>query len=990
MEEEINLATFQFDTAKLESSLDSLQNRMFELKKENEGYANQMKAVQKATQELSVQQLKLAQSGEELSDEYKENEKLLKDLNESEKQLYKNQQNVVISQGRVRQEITATTTQLKAYMTAESQQTTLMQSANVALSKEIQNINQARASNTELLRVRNQLNPAIKEEAALITQLNQRLDSNNEFIKENASEYEKQKFNIGNYTESIKEAIGESGLFGGKLQQVTQVFQTFSPIFNTLNADIKNTINQMNFFGSSTQTAGTQATNTAQGTQQLTMAQKALAVGLNVATGAARVFTLALAATGIGLIIGAVVLLIGYFKTFDPIVDKLEQAFSAVGAAVRVFQQAIVSVFSSLENLGKFISDPIGSLKELAGAMGEAASAASNLKERQQELEDAQRAQSVANKKQEGEINRLMLQSKDRAKSEQERIDLLNKAEKINQDNFKQNQKLSQQQTENAIESARISGKLNEQEISNLRKRGTEYAIFLLNEGKITEDEVKLIEDAENAKIEIYNRSTSEQEKIINRRNLQLEKQEAEAKKASEDEEKRQQKAIENAKKRQDEAIKSMQTELDFYLESQGERKKSMQEQLEIDKEVMRQSLAINKAEFEAKKLTKREYELANLEATNEFAKKQVEATIENANIEFELFKLNNQRKIDENKFFSDELYRQELARIEKLNEAEKANLQLQFDNKLINQQELDLALAELKVSNDALKDETEATREQAKKDKALADQIIQDELNAERFEYDLALQMERYNREYAERKAIAEKNGADMIAFEQNEANKKKLIEQTVQNNKLQLASQTFGNLIALAGKESAVGKALAIAQTTIDTYQSATAAYKAMAGIPVYGPALGGVAAGVAVASGLANVKKIVSVKEPKTAQKAPGYASGIIGLSGAGTSTSDSINARLSNGESVLTARATAMFPNLLGAMNQMGGGVGLNGMTASESGLIQNNISSATNNEAFIASISEAVYIATLNGSSQGSEKGLTNLSDNRQIMENAKF
>jgi hypothetical protein len=75
---------------------------------------------------------------------------------------------------------------------------------------------------------------------------------------------------------------------------------------------------------------------------------------------------------------------------------------------------------------------------------------------------------------------------------------------------------------------------------------------------------------------------------------------------------------------------------------------------------------------------------------------------------------------------------------------------------------------------------------------------------------------------------------------------------------NTLQQASQ-------LLGESTASGKALAVASTTIQTYQSATAAYASLAGIPVVGPALGGIAAGVAVASGLANVKKILAVKVP-----------------------------------------------------------------------------------------------------------------------------
>lgn len=45
----------------------------------------------------------------------------------------------------------------------------------------------------------------------------------------------------------------------------------------------------------------------------------------------------------------------------------------------------------------------------------------------------------------------------------------------------------------------------------------------------------------------------------------------------------------------------------------------------------------------------------------------------------------------------------------------------------------------------------------------------------------------------------------------------------------------------------------------------------------------------------------------------------------VSGEGSGTSDSIPARLSNGESVLNARATSMFAPILSPLNQMGGGV-----------------------------------------------------------------
>ncbi len=80
-----------------------------------------------------------------------------------------------------------------------------------------------------------------------------------------------------------------------------------------------------------------------------------------------------------------------------------------------------------------------------------------------------------------------------------------------------------------------------------------------------------------------------------------------------------------------------------------------------------------------------------------------------------------------------------------------------------------------------------------------------------------------------------------------------------------LQGIGGALNNLANLAGKQTAVGKALAIASTTIDTYQSAIAAFKSLAGIPYVGPVLGGIAAAAAVANGIAAVKKIVSTKIP-----------------------------------------------------------------------------------------------------------------------------
>ena len=150
-----------------------------------------------------------------------------------------------------------------------------------------------------------------------------------------------------------------------------------------------------------------------------------------------------------------------------------------------------------------------------------------------------------------------------------------------------------------------------------------------------------------------------------------------------------------------------------------------------------------------------------------------------------------------------------------------------------------------------------------------------------------------------------------------------------------LEAISSMLGSASALLGENTVAGKATAVAQTTIDTYLAAQKAYASLVGIPIVGPALAGVAAGIAVAGGLMNVKKILSVQVPSTggsggggnsapAAPAPSkFASGGY-VTGQGTSTSDSIPAMLSNGESVINANSTAMFGGLLNQINQAGGG------------------------------------------------------------------
>lgn len=101
---------------------------------------------------------------------------------------------------------------------------------------------------------------------------------------------------------------------------------------------------------------------------------------------------------------------------------------------------------------------------------------------------------------------------------------------------------------------------------------------------------------------------------------------------------------------------------------------------------------------------------------------------------------------------------------------------------------------------------------------------------------------------------------------------------------------------------------QAVAIVQTIINTAQAIVA--QLANPTPYVGIAL----AAVAAATGAAQIGVISSQQPPPP----PKFATGVIGLNGPGTETSDSIPAYLSKGESVMTAKATKQFAPMLAQM------------------------------------------------------------------------
>ena len=113
--------------------------------------------------------------------------------------------------------------------------------------------------------------------------------------------------------------------------------------------------------------------------------------------------------------------------------------------------------------------------------------------------------------------------------------------------------------------------------------------------------------------------------------------------------------------------------------------------------------------------------------------------------------------------------------------------------------------------------------------------------------------------------KVIDDKYAADSKQIAKDEAQYKKDLRKLEVNDALNASADVLDSVVQLVGEGSAAGKAAAVASATIQTYTSATAAYASVVGVPFVGPVLAPIAAGVAVAAGIMNVKKILSTKTP-----------------------------------------------------------------------------------------------------------------------------
>ena len=657
--------------------------------------------------------------------------------------------------------------------------------------------------------------------------------------------------NVGNYTQSILEASKSMGVFGG----------TFGNAIGTLQS----------------------AKQGLEGVKAGFEASKGGATGF---AGAMNVVKSAIAATGIGLLIIALGLLVSWLSKIDPVVDKAQQIFAGFAAAIDVvkstilrFVDGIKSVGDLMSKLGSIIANPIDSFKQLAGSMAEAAVEAARLKEAQQDLADAQQVQEVMTARANQQIKELILQSKNRSTSEKERQELLAKAAKLDQEEYDRRSRLAEEDLRINEAAIKTKADLNAQEIANLKQKGIEYAIELLNQGKLTDEDVEAYKKALLTKIAILDESTARQEKIQNQSDALEEKRIAKAQAAAKAAEEAEKKRQAEAKKKQEAILQAMQEELDLQDALSGKNKTESQlaqrYQLELDllnEQLAQKLISETKYQTELAKIQD-EYMAASEERLNRIAA-EAEA--------FAKAELENEKKAIE-------------ARIAVFNE---------------------------------LNDRKNADRELARQ------AIITDyenELEIRRLQGESAynLKLEQLDREKAAELKAAEQMGAQKnLIYQKYELAKQQITKEANRAN-LAIISDSLGKVSELLGKNTVAGKAAGIAQATINTYLGVSQVLAAPpSGPEPFNTITKAISIATTIATGIANVANIARVP---TKFEAGGLAAGITGgrrHSSGGTKYygEDGHVVELEAGENwYVLNRGASKAINSLSALNEHYGGV-----------------------------------------------------------------
>jgi hypothetical protein len=713
-------------------------------------------------------------------------------------------------------------------------------------------------------------------------ELKNKINEVTDALKDGEEETQRYYRNVGNYKEAIIEAANANIPF---VEQINQMVTSVTGLKDYLSGVKEEMV------------------AVTSGTSGLTKVLKLLKV--------------ALVSTGIGALVVALGSLVSWFTKTQKGVETANKIMGAFGATVNVIIDRVSKLGSALVNLftgnfkqagedAKAVFSGIG--KEIADETKQAWKLAEVLNE----IDKKEVMLSMSRAANRAEIEKLKKAADDQTLSTQERIKAAEKAAEIEKKDLNVQTQLAEARLANTLGFTKMTG-----EVRRLMEQ--------IKAGDVTADEVigklglsdSTIEDLRNFRDQFnelqelmedsYGRQTEQQNTLNSIRQEGVDKakeakqKELEAVRAAEDamlalvKDKCEQarKEIELTYSRQIEDLRArLKTESDLTVKARqaiNDQIKALEQQKaaelqklseeELQKEIDNRTKLISLQLEAVRKGSEQEYQL------------RMQQLLAQRDAELADKELTEQMKlaiVDKYDKQMDDLI---LQREQEISEKQQEAVRLRMENEIMQLQQSGAS-------------ELEILQEQASQKLELLNSIQQQEGESEQEFLNRKLQA---NQEYIDaKKAIADKE----VEIEQV---KFQAIETIISG--LSSAFETLGE----NNKTFAIlSKTLALAEIAINTGKALAAGIAQAQSVPF--PAnLAAIA--TTVATILSNIA--VATKTVKSAKFATG---GLV--TGPGTGTSDSIPAQLSNGESVITARATSMFAPLLSSFNQMGGGVPIN--------------------------------------------------------------
>ena len=724
-------------------------------------------------------------------------------------------------------------------------------------------------------------------------------------LKDAEEETQRYYRNVGNYKNAIIEAADANVPFISSITRLATSVGGLRDYFSSLNGTIKDVL--------STYKADIELT------KELTGAELASAVATARKTAALKLLKVAFISTGIGVFVVALGSLVSYLSRTQAGIELANKVMASLGATVDVLIDRASKLGSALVNLfsGNFRQageDAKAIFSGIGEEIAEETKLAWELSDVLNEIDKREVMLSMSRAANRAEIEKLKKVADDTTLSTNERIKAAEKAAKIEQDDLKIQTQLAEARLANSLGFTQMNDEV--RKLIEQIKAGditADEVISKLGLSQSTIEDLKefreqyvqlqeLQEDSYGRQTELQNTLNGIREEGADKAQEMRDKELEEVRKAEDamlvlvkDGRQKQTQEIEYEYNRQIEDLKNrLSTETDLTAKA----REAINTQIEALEQQKEQALD---------KLSDEELQ-KEIDNRQKLIEAQLASVEEGSRQEYDL-KMEQLRAQRDAELADKELTEKMKAAIEDKYRKQQQDLTDQFNAEVRQKQQDEMRM---RMENELLElqnsgaSELELLAEQAEQKKEIYDSILRDN-----YETDL---------EYNNAKLEAQQDYNDA---KQELSEKEVEIEQKKQSAMAQITS-ALGGLLELAGENNRTAaiaaKTLAIAEVAIaQGVAIAKAVETATKSSATWIDML------AAIATVIASVTAVMSTatKSIKSAK----FASGGL-VTGPGTGTSDSIPARLSNGESVMTARATEMFAPILSSFNMMGGGVPIN--------------------------------------------------------------